>query len=216
MKVTKRTRSVMPVYLIALVWIFSVFVLGTTSILGLIGTAAASLAAFFLGRTIFPDKVEEVEAPDPEPADPELAALKKERDRAVSEMRRLNDNIEDEEISAQIDRIEQTTGRIFDHIIAHPEKKSAVRRFMDYYLPTVLKLLNEYDRMDSMGAGGENVNAAKEKISAMLTTVSSAFDKQLDSLFQNDYMDIAAEVSVLEQMMNQDGLTETQMRSTQP
>ena len=207
MKVTKRTRAVMPVYFIALVWIFSAFVIGIHGVLGYIGTAVFSIAAYFVGKALFPDKVEEVEAPDPEPADPELAALKKERDRAISEMRRLNDNIEDEQISAQIDRIEQTTARIFDHVIANPEKKSTVRRFMDYYLPTVLKLLNQYDRMDSLGTGGGNISAAKEKITNMLTTVSAAFDKQLDSLFQNDYMDISAEVSVLEQMMKQEGLT---------
>lgn len=197
----------MPVYFIALVWIFSAFVIGIHGVLGYVGTAVFSAVAYFVGKAIFPDKLEEVEAPDPEPADPELAALKKERDRAISEMRRLNDNIEDEQISAQIDQIEQTTARIFDHVIANPEKKSTVRRFMDYYLPTVLKLLNQYDRMDSLGTGGENINAAKEKIFNMLSTVSAAFDKQLDSLFQNDYMDISAEVSVLEQMMGQDGLT---------
>lgn len=207
MKVTKRTRAVMPVYFIALVWIFAAFVIGIHGALGYIGTAVFSAAVYFVGKSLFPDKVEEVEAPDPEPADPELAALKKERDRAISEMRRLNDNIEDEQISAQIDRIEQTTARIFDHVIANPEKKSTVRRFMDYYLPTVLKLLNQYDRMDSLGTGGENISAAKEKITNMLTTVSAAFDKQLDSLFQNDCMDITAEVSVLEQMMKQEGLT---------
>jgi len=215
MKTTKRVRSVMPVYFIALVWVYAAFVIGIHGLMGYVTTTIFSVVAFFVGRAIFPDKFEEVEVPDPAPAkpeDPEVAALMKERERAISEMRRLNDNIEDEDISAQIDKIEQTTGRIFDHVLAHPEKKSSVRRFMDYYLPTVLKLLNQYDRMDSTGSGGENVSAAKEKISSMLTTVSAAFDKQLDSLFQNDYMDIAAEVSVLEQMMNQDGLTDSGLK----
>ena len=212
MKVTKRTRAVMPVYLVALVWIFSAFVLGIHGIVGYIGTAIFSIAAFFVGRAIFPDKIAEEEVPDPEPSDPEIAELKKERDRAVSEMRRLNDSIEDETISAQIDRIEQTTSRIFDHVMAHPEKKTVVRRFLDYYLPTVLKLLNQYDRMDSLGTGGENIDKAKEKITSMLSSVSAAFDKQLDSLFKDDYMDISAEVTVLEQMMQQEGLTNNGMQ----
>lgn len=207
MKVTKRERSVLPVYLIALVWIFSAFALGIQSPIGYVSTAIFSAAAYFVGRAIFPDKLIEEEIPDPEPADPELAALKKERDRAVSEMRRLNDNIEDEIISRQIDHIEQVTGKIFDHILENPQKKGLVRRFMDYYLPTTIKLLNQYDRMDNLGVSGENITAAKEKIRSMLDTVSAAFDKQLDSLFQDDYMDISADITVLEQMMAQEGFT---------
>lgn len=207
MKVTKRERSAMPVYLIALVWIFSAFAIGIHSIWGYVGTAIFSAAAYFVGRAVFPDRQVETEVPDPEPADPELAALKQERTRAISEIRRLNDNIEDGEISQRIDRIEQTTGKIFDYLLEHPEKKSLVRRFLDYYLPTTIKLLNQYDRMDSLGVSGENIDQTKAKIRTMLDTVCSAFDKQLDSLFQDDSMDVSADITVLEQMMAQEGLT---------
>ena len=103
--------------------------------------------------------------------------------------------------------MEAAADRIFDHVLAHPEKRSVVRRFMDYYLPTTIKLLNQYDRMDQLGMGGENITAAKDKIRAMLETVSAAFDKQFDSLFRDEYMDISAEITVLEQMMQQEGLT---------
>ena len=207
MKVTKRERSVFPVYLIGLVWIFSAFAMGIHSIWGYVGTAIFSAAAYFVGRAIFPDKLVETEVPYPEPADPELAALKKERDRAISEIRRLNDNIEDPEISAQMDHIEQTAGKIFDYVLEHPEKKSLVRRFLDYYLPTTIKLLHQYDRMDSLGVSGENITGTKAKIRGMLDTVCSAFDRQLDSLFQDESMDVSADITVLEQMMAQEGLT---------
>lgn len=211
MKVTKRERSVFPVYLIALVWIFSAFAMGIHGLWGYVGTAIFSAAAYFVGRAIFPDKFVEQEVPDPEPADPELAALKKERDRAVSEIRRLNDAIEDKEISDRIDHIELIAGKIFDYLLEHPEKKTLVRRFLDYYLPTTIKLLNQYDRMDSLGVSGENIDKTKGRIRAMLDTVCSAFDKQLDSLFQDESMDVSADITVLEQMMAQEGLTGTGM-----
>lgn len=207
MKVTKRERSAMPVYFIALVWIFSAFVVGIHSVWGYVGTVLFSAAAYFVGRALFPDKQVETEVPDPEPSDPELAALKQERTRAISEIRRLNDSIEDREISQRIDHIERTTGKIFDYLLEHPEKKALVRRFLDYYLPTTIKLLNQYDRMDSLGVRGENIDQTKAKIRTMLDTVCSAFDKQLDSLFQDDSMDVSADITVLEQMMAQEGLT---------
>ena len=209
MKVTKRKRSVVPVYLIALTLLIATFLFGVKTVTGYGVTAAVSVLAFFVGRLLFPDQVWEEEAPQPapEPEDPEVAALQKERERAVSELRRLNENIADEEISARLSHMEAATDRIFDHVLAHPEKRSVVRRFMDYYLPTTIKLLNQYDRMDQLGMGGENITAAKDKIRAMLETVSAAFDKQFDSLFRDEYMDISAEITVLEQMMQQEGLT---------
>lgn len=209
MKVTKQKRSVVPVYLIALTWLIATFLFGVKTVTGYGVTAAVSVLAFFVGRLLFPDQVWEEEAPQPapEPEDPEVAALQKERERAVSELRRLNENIADEEISARLSHMEAAADRIFDHVLAHPEKRSVVRRFMDYYLPTTIKLLNQYDRMDQLGMGGENITAAKDKIRAMLETVSAAFDKQFDSLFRDEYMDISAEITVLEQMMQQEGLT---------
>ena len=138
MKVRKRKRSVVPVYLIALTWLIATFLFGVKTVTGYGVTAAVSVLAFFVGRLLFPDQVWEEEAPQPapEPEDPEVAALQKERERAVSELRRLNENIADEEISARLSHMEAATDRIFDHVLAHPEKRSVVRRFMDYYLPT--------------------------------------------------------------------------------
>ncbi|MCC8075413.1 MAG: 5-bromo-4-chloroindolyl phosphate hydrolysis family protein [Clostridiales bacterium] len=207
MKKTVTTRNAAPVYTIAVVWLIGTFLVGVHSIVGYLVLAALSVAAFLVGRRIWPDTVEEVEVPEPEPADPELAALKKERDRAISEIRRLNDNIADEDISRQIDHIEATTRKIFDYILEKPEKKSQVRTFLNYYLPTTIKLLNEYDRMDNLGVSGANIDSAKRKIEGMLDTICVAFDKQLDALFSDTAMDISAEITVLEQMMQQQGLS---------
>lgn len=54
---------------------------------------------------------------------------------------------------------------------------------MDYYLPTTLKILNAYDRMDSTGIAGDNISTTKAKVERMMDTITQAFDKQLDALF---------------------------------
>ena len=213
MTVQKRERNAVPVYLIGLVWLVGIFALGVNTLAGYVGTALASACAFFVGRAIFPDRLVEVQAPDPAPADPEEAALQQERARAVGELHRLNDSIEDEEISRCLFHMEETTGKIFDQVMANPAKRSAVGRFMDYYLPTTIKLLNQYDRMDQLGTSGENVTAAKERVRSVLGTVSAAFDKQLDALFQDEYMDMSAEITVLEQMLRREGWTEQEFHT---
>lgn len=215
MKVTKKIHSVLPVYLIGATWIVGTIFLGVHSLTGLVRLALISLLVFLIASAIFPGKVVEVEQPAPKPkeekkekpADPELAALEEERRRAVSELERLNANISDPDISRQLTHIQSTTEKIFAFVKEHPEKKSQIRRFQDYYLPTTIKLLNAYDRMDDLGVSGENINASKERVEQMLTTVEAAYDKQLDALFQDEAMDISADATVLEQMMAQEGLT---------
>ena len=166
------------------------------------------------GRAVFPDKTYEV--PDPKPKEPEkpkttgnpeIDALVKERDRAVSEMRRLNDAIEDAKLSRQIDHLEAVTRKIIDLVVAEPKKLPQIRKFMSYYLPTTLKILNSYDRMGSAGVDGENISTTKQKIEAMMDTIVTAYDKQLDALYGEEALDISTDITVMEQMLQQEGLS---------
>ena len=122
-------------------------------------------------------------------------------------MRRLNQSIQDEALSLQIDRIEAATRKIFQVVMEKPEKKSELRTFLNYYLPTTLKLLREYEHMTDLGISGQNVDASRKKIAGMMDTVVIAFERQLDALFSDSAMDISADVTVLEQMMQQQGLS---------
>ena len=164
---------------------------------------------------MFPDQTYETPEPakeEPKKAEttgnPELDALIAERDRAVSEMRRLNASIPGEKISAQIDHLEKATRKIISYVVDHPEKLSQIRRFMDYYLPTTLKLLNAYDRMGQTGIEGENIAGTRSRIDAVMETLVSAYDRQLDALFADEALDIATDITVMENLLKQEGLGE--------
>ena len=125
---------------------------------------------------------------------------------AIREMKRLDDSIADEKISADIRKLETVSGKIFAQVKARPEKLKEIRRFMDYYLPTTLKILNAYDRMDAAGVSGENIDGTKVRVENMMDTIVAAFEKQLDSLFGADALDISTDITVLETMMAREGL----------
>lgn len=125
----------------------------------------------------------------------------------IKEIRRLNDEIADPDVSARIDKIEQLTDSIYKLIDKYPEKRSQVTTFMDYYLPTTLKLLSAYGTFEDQAASGENIKSAKANIESILDTLVSGFSQQLDRLFETDAMDISGDIQVLEQMMERDGLT---------
>ena len=110
-------------------------------------------------------------------------------------------------MSRKIDRIEEITGKILAYAREHPAKSSELRSFLNYYLPTTLKILNAYAQMDSQGISGENIDAAKRRIEDMMDKVVDGFEKQLDQLFRSDAMDITADVEVLERMLKKDGLS---------
>ena len=120
--------------------------------------------------------------------------------------------IPDEVMTKRIDRMEVASADIFAYIAEHPEKAAEIRRFMNYYLPTTLKLLNSYDKLSRQRVKGENIQKTMFEIEGMMETIAGAFEKQLDSLFDDDALDIAADISVMESILKQEGLSGEDMK----
>jgi len=120
----------------------------------------------------------------------------------------LNDEIPDERMSAQIDLIERLTTQIFDCVKEHPEKLKQIRQFLNYYLPTTIKLMEQYVTLQNQSVKTENITEGMQKIEDLLDKVIVAFQRQLDALFESDVVDITADIRVMEQMMASEGLTE--------
>jgi len=126
----------------------------------------------------------------------------------LRQLREVNEAIPGEEMSAKIDRLEAITAKIFAAAEKDPEKLPKMRRFMDYYLPTALKLLNAYSQFDSQGGDGEVIRQSKQKIEQTMDVLVEGFEAQLDNLFADDALDVEADIRVLQNMMAQDGLSE--------
>ena len=126
----------------------------------------------------------------------------------LRELRHLDDEIKDDEISAKIVRIEDLSTKIFRIVREQPQKASQTKRFNEYYLPTTLKLLRSYSMLERQGIGGENIDSAKSDIGRILDTLIQGYEQQLDLLFQSDALDISSDIEVLETMLRNDGLTD--------
>lgn len=139
---------------------------------------------------------------------PELDAVIRQGRYSVKRIQEINDDIPDYKISAQLKQIEILTASVIDQVERKEDKLKQVRQFMNYYLPTTIKLLEQYVQLQNVGLRGENISAAMTQIEEMLDKVIVAFQKQLDSLFERDVVDITADIQVMEQMMAAQGLTE--------
>lgn len=140
-------------------------------------------------------------------AEREQEARQSEYERIIAAIRQADEDIDDEVMSEKIRRMQAITAAIFQEVEEHPEKKSQITRFMNYYLPTTLKLLNSYARIEEQGVTGENMAKAKADIEGIADTLVAGYEKQLDTLYRAEAMDIAGDVSVIEKMLRADGLS---------
>lgn len=156
-----------------------------------------------------PDEMEEKlrrEAENPKPAEPADVEESVKFRAIILQIRKLNDDIKDYAVSERIYRIEEHTQNIFDYVTEHPEAMPQISSFMNYYLPTTLKLLSSYSKIEQVGVAGENMKKSKENIERILDMLVVGFEQQVDKLFGNESIDISSEITVLETMMKQDGL----------
>ena len=222
----KKKRSALPIYAIGAVWLL--YAKKLDSLRGIVSCAVVSLIVYAILRIVTrgkkaeePPKAAEPEQPQPKQAEkqpepqpereeklpPELQSVIYRGKRAIADIRRLNDEIPDERMSAQIDLIERLTAQIFDCVRQHPEKLSQIRQFLNYYLPTTIKLMEQYVTLQNQSVKTENITEGMQKIEDLLDKVIVAFQRQLDALFESDVVDITADIRVMEQMMASEGLT---------
>ena len=143
---------------------------------------------------------------------PEVQKVIEQGDEYIRKIHAANDAIPGEEISAKIDRMEMLVDRIFDRVEESPDTVADIRKLMEYYLPTTIKLLDAYEQLDRQPVGGTNIETAKREIEATLDTLNTAFEKLLDDLFQDTAWDVSSDISVLNTILAQEGLTEDGLR----
>ena len=114
------------------------------------------------------------------------------------------DRIADAVLSEKIDHLETVAGKIFREVEEHPEKQQQAATFLNYYLPTTLKLLDSYAKFEEAGIEGENLSRAQERIEETMDALIKGFDKQLDDLYRNEAMDIDSDIRVMENMLRRD------------
>lgn len=125
----------------------------------------------------------------------------------IRRLRDMNDNIAGEDISAKLFRLENLLKEIFDRLKEQPEQMPKMRKFMDYYLPTTLKLVKAYEQFDSMSIQGQDILEAKAEIEKTLDTINSAFGELLNKMFRETAFDVTTDAQVLQTMLAQEGLT---------
>ena len=205
-------KSAIPIYIAAALWLVAglLFPKLLMKLPGLIVVAALSVAGYFLGSKLFPGReVEEKITTGDAAVDREIEVARE----RLENLRRANEAIPDPEITGNLDRMYASGQQIFKELGRDPRKVALVRRFMNYYLPTSEKLMEQYQVLMNAGTKGENITSAMTTIEKSLGLAANAFEKCADNLYKDDEMDIDAEIKVMQTMLTGDNLIKTDMNS---
>ncbi len=180
----------------------------------------AGFLAFLVGKTVAimakgvdTSKKAPAQKPIPKTGDEAVDALIEKGLEMLKAIREENDKISDPELSRNIDEIEKTAREIFRTVAEQPGKAPQIRRFMDYYLPTTLKMLSGYSKMEERNVVSRQAEDTRRQIEHAAGVVAEAFKKQLHNLYDHDILDISTDVEVLETLLKSDGLVDTGMGS---
>ncbi len=77
---------------------------------------------------------------------------------------------------------------------------------MNYYLPTTINLLKEYDEFRKQETKSESIIETMKKIERVLGTIVVAFKKTLDDLYKNKALNISVDIEVLERIIKEENL----------
>ncbi len=212
-------RTPIPIYTFAAVWLlyalfFPLLRLGAfLTALGLalaaaiaVGRALALKAGRSAAETEPAEEPKEADKPASPSYSPEVESIIADGKLAMKEMGRLYGSIRNETVRGKINELMAVSDKIVRDAVDDPSDVPQIRKFLDFYLPTTIKLLNAYDRMDAQGVEGENITGTKRRIEDMLDTTIAAYKKQLDALFANQAMDIDSDIRAMSGMLSREGL----------
>ncbi len=139
---------------------------------------------------------------------PEVQAVVDEGRRAHTELEHLYATIPNLSVKAKIRELINVSDKIVEDAVNDPSDVPQIKKFLDYYLPTTIKLLNAYDRMGAQGIEGQNISGTMQSIEEMLDTAVAAYKKLLDSLFANQALDVETDIEVMNTLLKREGLAE--------
>lgn len=142
----------------------------------------------------------------------ECRKILKEGNEYIHKIHQANDDIPGEVMSEKLDRLEETMIKIFRQVEKDPNIASELHKFMNYYLPTTMKLIEAYRDLDVNRLSGDNINSTKKEIEDTLDTINTAFENLLDRFFQDKAWDISTDITVMKNMLEQEGLVEQSLK----
>ncbi|MDD4642351.1 MAG: 5-bromo-4-chloroindolyl phosphate hydrolysis family protein [Erysipelotrichaceae bacterium] len=195
---------------VALLWLLYAFVLPMYRVIDFTLLIIFSIIAFFIVDKYAPRNIINVEITD----EPIITGNSSANEmilvgnQFVTEIKATNDMIKNTTINNKVDKIIDLLTKILSQIKNDPKDATMIKQFMNFYLPTITKLLNYYLTFEKQAISGDNISTSMQKIDELLDNAIIAFKKALDGMFADEALDITTDIAGMENMLASRGLSE--------
>lgn len=176
--------------------------------LGYLGMSVALLPALAIGAGAYVASELVIKGPEPAIDKVEEMSLKKRLEVARKQNKHISemiDEVDSIDVSRDIKKINVTANKILNTIEKNKINNKSSNKFLDYYLPVCVNIIDRYDEIENQGLTSKDSKKFMNNSIKMIEETSSAFEKILDSLYQNDIYNNEAEMKVYNQMLKSDG-----------
>lgn len=209
MKKTKKIRSAIPIYLFGLTWIIYGLIFPLYKLAHILTALLISCIVYVVSLILIPARTIEVEQEEKfkKTGEKDTDELIKEGEKYIKQLKEYNSKIFEPDLSRRLSRMVIAATAIFKEVSENPSKAPRIRRFMNYYMPTTIKILDAREKLASSGVKGDNITSTIKNIEENMELIASAFERQLDNLFEDEALDISTDIEVLEGMLASEGIT---------
>ncbi|MDR2089291.1 MAG: 5-bromo-4-chloroindolyl phosphate hydrolysis family protein [Clostridiales Family XIII bacterium] len=200
--------SAVPAVIFAGIWLNAYTFLNLTNLKNLAAVAVASIAAAVAAFVLLPKSKKLVESEKPIDRVPLHNSGDAEFDEKINaalaqllELKQLSKRLADSNIGAGLRTISDTAKEILDHLKSNNSSIRNSRQFIAYYLPTSIKLFNEYAQLTAQPVKTANIVASIARIEEFTGRIQEIFQNELNNLYENKTEDITAEIAVMQNMI---------------
>lgn len=172
--------------------------------LGIVPSLITSVVSFGASSLIFKDdySLDELGHKNQE----EYRKLLENSKKDLLSLKSLRQNITDEKVLNNVSDIIKITDKIIKLLYKKPDKISSASKFLNYYLPITIKILKRYEEINNQQLTSKSSMEFSDRIRNLIVNIEIAFENQLNNLYNDDLIDINAEMRVFETMLETDGL----------
>ena len=212
-KIVINVKSALPLWACGAVWVIAGLTLPMYFPVCLAAVATVSAAVYAVCRLFAGQTTETVAAPPKSSGDPEADRALSALSHCAGTVRKLRESLPADmagvSVCGSLEKIASLLDKITENIKNDPSDLRYCRRMCSYYLPLTEKLCGKYRFVLNQleGGGAEGAITLKMNLQRAFDSVASALEKLLDAMYENDNLDISTDISVLEELLHESGLS---------
>ena len=118
-------------------------------------------------------------------------------------------SVNDLDVQKDLEEITKTSSKIINAIEKNNMNNKTVTKFLDYYLPICVKIVDRYDDIENQSLTSKDSKKFMTDSKKIISDTNSAFKKILNSLYQSDILNADAEMKVYNSILKSDGYEES-------